>query len=610
MSEVPEDPGTTRPAFLRPASPLHLVAPAASELPPWTDVLLGRVGADGVSKAGPGKLWDALEVMPHDEQRVAEAIGLRYGTRLFYCLTDEELRFRAWDGRVWVDAGARLRVQGLVQELLLAYEKALREIDQAIQQDADQAAAKVPDADKTKRKDAVLRVWHQRFGDHFKLGKRLATHAGQQAIWAHLGAIAGHSRAEADFDTGSVFVCGNVALDFGVMRESTREDVTREPWLEPLEHSPARLVTQLADVDYLPEVGIGPLWAGYLEAALPDEADRWFLQRALGSALLGQPRDKLLVNTIGPPDSGKSLFLNVIRGVFGTYAVAASPDTFMKRDKKRDPGAPSADLDRLKGAWLVTAVEPNPGDKWDSGILKSITGRDPQISRGMRENNRQWIPRMLLVVASNQVVDLDVSDEAMTQRIFPVAFPHRFRRPGPELRAEDIAPEDLADQTLEDRILASSDERAGVLCWLVSGLRGYLAEGLEPSAGVLQARKALIAQLSPARRWLDEQLVCGRIIQDPPGAKLYQAIGSREAYEDFERWWREGHEDVEERYLPKPRTFNKDIRVLGSTALPYDDLKTSGWRYGPNGDPETVRCFDRLFWSNWELRTRPEAGKK
>jgi phage/plasmid-associated DNA primase len=376
--------------------------------------------------------------------------------------------FRVWGGQTWEQDHGEVRVWSWVDAMWAAYQRALLQAGIGVEEAAEKAAGLKragggSDADVEKTKATHLKIWNDRMKKHVVYFDRLGSRDGQSSCVEMLAHAPGRCKRDGEFDADPEWlVLGNGVLDLGVVVERLRDGSWTGWGPDALsEHSPSRAVTLLAgDLTYVPEAGVGDVFLRYLEGALPNPAVRWHLQKALGRALLGRPEDKMMLNLIGPPDSGKSVLLEILDDILGDYSAWVSADAFLQeRGGGKGADAPNPALHSCRRAKLVLCSEPDSRKAWNSGLLKSLTGRDKQSTRTLHQQIQTWTPRFLLVVASNSFVKLDVADQALLQRIHLIEFPRSFRKPGPGETWESIPVDERADLSLTRRILDDEFER-------------------------------------------------------------------------------------------------------------------------------------------------------
>ena len=155
-------------------------------------------------------------------------------------------------------------------------------------------------------------------------------------------------------------------------------------------HDPRDLLTKIAPV-HADRSAKCPLFKKFLKRITGDDADlQAFIQKAVGYSLTGdhvragflfRPRQKWQNRQIdsGQPDPGYAWRLRP------TYA-----DRNVTHQAVRQ--AIPADLARLNGARMVTAIEANFNRHLDEAKIKAMTGGEPIVARFMRQNYFQFVP--------------------------------------------------------------------------------------------------------------------------------------------------------------------------------------------------------------------------
>ena len=82
----------------------------------------------------------------------------------------------------------------------------------------------------------------------------------------------------------------------------------------------------------------------------------WYIQKCIGYTLTGDTSEQVLFFAYGPGSTGKSTLLNTTRDMIGDYGLHTPTETLLV--KQYDSAIP-ADLARLAGARMVTAIEAN-----------------------------------------------------------------------------------------------------------------------------------------------------------------------------------------------------------------------------------------------------------
>ena len=245
---------------------------------------------------------------------------------------------------------------------------------------------------------------------------------------------------------------------------------------------PEQLSTKLTSVG--PDTGTPTLWLRFLDDATAGNRDLiGYLQRLVGYALTGSVEEQVLVFVWGPGGNGKSVFLNVVRGIMGDYAKVAAMDAFTASKWDRH----TTDLADLMGARLVTASETQADRAWDEQRVKQLSGGDPVKARFMRQDNFQYIPTFKLVFVGNHKPAIRDPDGAMRRRFHLVPF-------------TQVPP--VVDKQLGDKLRA---EYPAILGWAIKGALDWKRVGLAPPTIVKEATEEYLEGEDAVGRWLTER---------------------------------------------------------------------------------------------------------
>ena len=256
-----------------------------------------------------------------------------------------------------------------------------------------------------------------------------------------------------------------------------------------------------------------------------------YLQRVFGYALTGSTQEQAMFFFYGTGANGKSVLLNTISRILGDYTTGAPTETFTasKITSDRHP----ADLAKMRGARLVTAVETEEGRFWAEAKIKALTGGDKITARFMRGNYFDFTPAFKLVIAGNHKPRIKTVDEAIRRRFNLVPF------------AVTI-PDKEQDPELDDKLMG---EWPGILQWMVDGCIEWQELGtLAPPQSVLDATAEYLEGEDAMASWLDE---CCDV--DPA-----KADNSTTLYESWKAW-----ADHSNEYCGTHRNFSQKLEVRG-----------------------------------------------
>jgi putative DNA primase/helicase len=281
-------------------------------------------------------------------------------------------------------------------------------------------------------------------------------------------------------------------------------------------------------------------WNAFLEEIIPSADVREYLQRAAGYSILGLTREQCFFICYGSGLNGKSTFLSVLLKVLGPdYSAQVGAETFMQQRNDRI----RADLARLRGMRLVSAVETAENRRLDEALVKSCTGGDPIVAEHKFKEPFQFYPQFTLWLATNHKPRVLDTSYAMWRRVRLIPFTQTI-------------PVDKVDPDLESKLL---QEREGIMDWVVTGAVHYLRDGLKPPEEVTAASES----------YRKEEDTLGQFFDDRCTAAPAAQISRSDLYVAYKEW----AESNGERPLGQ-RQFSHLCQERG-----FDSYKAHGIRY-------------------------------
>ena len=249
------------------------------------------------------------------------------------------------------------------------------------------------------------------------------------------------------------------------------------------QHSRDDFVTKSVDAEF-DMAATCPRWEQFITEITEDAEQAAFLQRAVGSCLTGSVSDQVAFLLHGKGANGKTVFLEVLRELFGDYARKAAFDTFLHKGD----GGPRNDLIRLIGARLVTASEAGEGQRFNEALLKEITGGDTLAARKLYCESIEFTLGCKIFFATNHPPDVRGVDEGIWRRLLMVPF-------------NLTIPAEKRDPRLLDTLRG---EMTGILAWAVRGYEEWKRIGLRPPEVITRATRDYRDDNDILRDWLDE----------------------------------------------------------------------------------------------------------
>lgn len=278
---------------------------------------------------------------------------------------------------------------------------------------------------------------------------------------------------------------------------------------------PKRLMSMSTDVS--PAPGRPNRWLRFLHDLTGGDLDlQDYLQRMAGYALTGSMSEKKLWFIWGSnSDTGKSTFVNILKGVFGEYEKNVDASAFVS---SRQSDGNNFGLAPLHGARLVTATEPPAGQSWDEKRIKAVTGDDEITCRFLRGQFFTYSPTFKIIIVGNHEPEIASVDDAMLNRVNIVPFTIKV-------------PEDRKIADLSQIMLR--EEGPQILQWMIEGTLSWRAVGLTPPDVVLEKNVDYELSEDVFMTWLAEE--CDR-------GEGYE-VRRQSLYSSWARWSRARGED-------------------------------------------------------------------
>lgn len=212
---------------------------------------------------------------------------------------------------------------------------------------------------------------------------------------------------------------------------------------------PNRLHTHITGAEYDPKMG-APLFQRFLDETFQEHPElRAYVQRLAGYSALGMVTHHVLPFLHGAGGNGKTVLLDILQGVLGTYASTA-PLGFLLAGSRDDESA----IARLQGLRLVVASEVGSAARFDEAKVKQLTGGDRLTARHLYARHFTFKPSHTLWLAGNHQPRVDAGGESFWRRLRLIPFEH-------------TVPKEERVPGLAERIIA--DEAPAVLAWIVDG---------------------------------------------------------------------------------------------------------------------------------------------
>lgn len=281
-------------------------------------------------------------------------------------------------------------------------------------------------------------------------------------------------------------------------------EVDADPWLLNLQngtldlhtqtlkpHDPEDRITKICNAAYNPDTMQGvERWLGFLDSSLPDRSIQGFLQRFIGSTLIGQVIDHVLVIATGSGRNGKSVLANAVTNMLGDYATTATNDLLTTGKKgHKSAGELSAQM-MLRGARWAVMSELDKGEKLAESTMKTLTGGDMITAKHMGRDWVEFKPSHSFFMLTNDLPTVDPTAKAVWARMRVVPF--------------DVSFEGREDTALERDLELASD---AILAWAIAGLAAYQESGLAAPESVMARTQSYRNENDSVAQFIDEECV-------------------------------------------------------------------------------------------------------
>lgn len=261
-----------------------------------------------------------------------------------------------------------------------------------------------------------------------------------------------------------------------------------------------------------------PLWIQFINETFKGDKELIdYVQRAVGYSLSNMTVERQLFILYGEGNNGKSVFINVLEELLGTYAKNINPEALMA-SKNVDSDTPSPSLAKLQKARLVTSSESKAAMTLDEGLAKRLTGNDKITARFLNQNEITFTPEFKIWISTNHKPVIKSKDFAIWNRLVLIPF-------------ENKVTNNEVDEGLTNKL---KEELSGILNWAIEGYYLYKIMGLRKSEPeTIQAQRDNYQyEMDTLGQFIDE-----RCVLDPEAS-----VKSSDIWKSFKAWSEENNE--------------------------------------------------------------------
>lgn len=280
------------------------------------------------------------------------------------------------------------------------------------------------------------------------------------------------------------------------------------------EHDISKMFTRISNAEFTDKIDC-PRWELFLHQIFGGDQELIrYIQKAVGYSLTASIREQVMFILFGNGRNGKSVFLDIIAEILGSYAMGMQASSLMV--KQGGSSGHNEDIARLNGARLVTSSEPNEGVRLDEGLIKQLTGGDSVSASFKGGHVFDYKPKYKIWLATNHKPIIRGNDDGIWRRLPLIPFTVQI-------------PLEKVDKNLKDKLMR---ELPGIFNWAVEGCLMWQREGLNPPSSIQQA----------TMEYRQEMDVIGSFIEQCCETGPGYAIGATELFKAYDKWAREMNE--------------------------------------------------------------------
>ena len=227
-----------------------------------------------------------------------------------------------------------------------------------------------------------------------------------------------------------------------------------------------------------------------------DEALVNYAQELFGYALTGTVKEHILLILFGAGRNGKGTLIQVLTHVLGALVTSIGVETLLAHKYPRQAGSASPHIMALKGRKIVWTCESAEGRRFDTGMVKLLTGGEDLSGRPpYAKDEVNFKQTHTLFFLTNNRPNLPADDYAIWKRVHSIPFKRKFiddpQEPGEYQKNPNM---------LEELI----KEAPGILAWLVRGCHRWQENrGLKIPDGVKKSTSEYRKEVDTIGHFLD-----------------------------------------------------------------------------------------------------------
>lgn len=415
-----------------------------------------------------------------------------------------------WNGRIYDE-----RNEGFTDTVT----NRLRRVLEIIADDLEARAIKLAEAEQEASKKKMIKAMSD---EPYKYVRHLKTATGLNAIKR---IMTGNEYLRFEEDEHENDARGYIVEADGRLRHKDNLDVIVDP-------DPTLLIRKTIGVNTTEDWVNHGMWDEFLTETFGDydpeegvfvkNADKeLLLSEMAGVAMIGTGQSKHMANIVGSSNSGKSLYIDGLKQVFGAYQSKMSNAGIVKMM------GTNFYQDEARGQRLLWISEPDRKNV-DEAFLKALTGGQYETLTTSRKGKSSvsWSPQCFFHVASNDPIQFDASDDALNKRILTIS-------------ADNSVTEDDERFDPERMIKIVEKDVESIYRWVLAGAKSFLANGgkLHIPQEIREIQVERGKNANPAVQWLHYMIDEGKMELDPTVKSMSKMHPWRvKDYADYQYW--------------------------------------------------------------------------
>lgn len=280
--------------------------------------------------------------------------------------------------------------------------------------------------------------------------------------------------------------------------------------MELVEAAREQMFTRGVNVPYDPTADC-PTWIEHLDRCTGGDPELLsVLHKVFGYLLTGRTDEQKLYFLYGEGKTGKSTTVWVLEQILGEFAKSIRKRYLMAGLPQGDEATVFASL---KGARMVVAVEVQPNDRFEEGVVKMATGEDKIVGRLMRENPFEYKARFKLILTGNYRPRIEGQDHGIWRRFAMVPFDQQIQ---------------TIDVDHKKKLMA---ELPGILNWMAYGAKRWYEEGGVGTCAAIDGA---------TKEYREEQDVLGQFFRDCCAFEEGAKVESTPLFNIYKQWAKDG----------------------------------------------------------------------